>query len=336
MALLTGRNRTYLLLAVLLAAVVIAAVWATMAGADSPETGTENADHSATEAKMGASGRGIPYDGPSGIWVNGTGRASAAPDIAVVSLGVEAIEETAAKARSSAATAMTDVIGVLKEAGVAEIDIQTRHFNISPRYQHVEIERCDEDDTGLDSTEGEQESTSEKTCYTAWENRLIGYSVSNQASVKVRNLDNAGSIVDKVAEAAGDLVRINGVNFQIEDTQSLEDSARADAVADLFRKAEMLAELSGVELGPLVHLNEQAPYRAPQVAYARAESVSADSSGAATLIAGGELEVSTTLQGVFLIAAKTVPEPEETPEPELTEEPTEAPTEEPQQPTPQN
>ena len=333
MALLTGRNRTYLLLAILLASVAITAVWATLAGADSPETREGSVS---MDAMTQASDHGIPYDGPSGIWVNGIGRASAAPDIAVVSLGVEAIEETAGEARSSAATAMTGVIGVLKEAGVAEIDIQTRHFNISPRYQHVEIERCDEDDIGLESTEGDQESTSEKTCYTAWENRLIGYSVSNQASVKVRNLDDAGSIVDKVAEAAGDLVRINGVSFQIEDTQSLDDMARADAVADLFRKAEMLAELSGVELGPLVHLNEQAPYSAPQVAYARTESVSADSSGAATLIAGGELEVSSTLQGVFLIAAKAVPEPEDTPEPELTEEPTEAPTEGPQQPTPQN
>ena len=330
MALLIARNRIYLLLALLLAAVVIAAVWATMAGAQGPETNTgSSTEKMATTLTTG--NNGIPYEGPSGISVSGTGKASAAPDLAVVSLGVEAQADTAAEARSSAATAMTSVIDALTEAGVAEADIQTRRFNISPRYQHVEIERCDEDDGGSISTssagtstvdtEGGQESASEKTCYTAWENRLIGYSVSNQATVKVRNLDNTGSIIDSVAEAAGDLVRINGVNFQIGDTQALADEARENAVADLLRKAQMLADLSDVKLGRLVYLNEGAPYSPPQPLYARAESFQADSGSSITPIATGELEVSTSLQGVFLIASEADPEPEHTPVPEQTVEP---------------
>lgn len=349
MALLTGRNRTYLLLGMLLAAVVIVAVWTAMAAADSPATGGTESPEAMTQPG-GQGGHGIPYEGPSGIWVSGTGKASAAPDLAVVSLGVEAEADTAAEARASAAAAMTSVIEALKDAGVADADIQTRHFNISPRYQHVEIERCDEDDggsagMGAVNTEGEQEETSEKICYTVWENRLTGYSVSNQATVNVRNLDNTGSIIDEVAESAGDLVRINGVSFQIEDSQALEDQARTNAVSDLLRKAQMLAELSGVKLGSLVYLNEGSSYSPPQPLYARGESLQFDSASAITPISGGELEVSATLQGVFLIAGQVEPEPEatsepaETPEPQQpetqqaetqqTEEPTEEPTETP-------
>ena len=335
MTLLTGRNRTYLLLGMLLAAVVIVAVWAMMA-ANSPATGGGTESSEAMTQPGGEGSHGVPYEGPSGIWVSGTGKASAAPDLAVVSLGVEAQADTAAEARASAATAMTSVIKALKDAGVAEADIQTRHFNISPRYQHVEIERCDEDNgasvgTASATTEGEQEETSEKTCYTVWENRLTGYSVSNQATVNVRKLDNTGSIIDEVAESAGDLVRINGVSFQIEDSQALEDEARANAVADLMRKAQMLAELSGAKLGSLVYLNEGAPYSPPQPLYARGESLQLDSASAITPIVGGELEVSTTLQAVFLIADQDEPEPEatsepaETPETQQTEEPTETP-----------
>ena len=80
----------------------------------------------------------------------------------------------------------------LTAADVDSKDIQTRHFNISPRYQSVEIERCD-DDNGDVGSQSEQGEIGEKTCYTVWESRLVGYSVSNQATVKIRDLDDLGN-----------------------------------------------------------------------------------------------------------------------------------------------
>ena len=191
---------------------------------------------------------------------------------------------------------MNRVTQVLTDAGIASSDIQTRYFSINPRYQSVEVERCDETEPG-----GEQESSREKSCYKVWESRLIGYEVSNQASVKVRNLSNIGTIIDQVTEAAGDLVRINGINFNIENPRPLQDEARTNAVADMKRKAEMLAELAGVKLGRLVYLSEGAAYAPPQPLYARAVTDSFAMEDAATVISGGELEFSVTVQGVFLI-----------------------------------
>ena len=301
MTLLTGRNRIYMLLATLALAALLAVGWAAYVGAQEGTPAAQNTEP-AGMTMMEASDSGVPYEGPSGIWVNGNGKASSAPDIAVVSLGVESVEDTAATARANAASAMRKVTAALTRANVPSADIQTRYFNISPRYQGVEVERCDSED-GSDN-EGAQEKASKESCYMVWENRLIGYSVSNQATVKIRNLDNVGSIIDTVAEAAGNLVRINGISFSIDDPQELQDEARADAVADMQRRAEMLAELSGVKLGRLVYITEGSTYIPPQQPlYARAEAAFA-SADSATSISPGELDISATVQGVFLIAGE--------------------------------
>lgn len=293
MTLLSGRNGIYLLATLALAA-LFAFGWVTLAGAQGEDSNTEKMDASGSDTDSGVS-----YNGPSGIWVTGNGKASGAPDIAVVSMGVESVEETAAAARANAARAMQSVMNALTRAGIADADIQTRHFNINPRYQSVEIERCDDNGEG---SEGEQAGTTEKTCYTIWESRLTGYSVSNQATVKIRSLDDVGTIIDKVTEAAGNLVRINGISFNIEDPQPLRDEARADAVADMKRKATMLAELSGVKLGRLVYLSEGAAYSPPQPLYGRAEAAFTMADSYETSISPGELDISATVQGVFLIA----------------------------------
>lgn len=308
MTLLTGHNRSYLLLVGLAVAAILAIGWAALAVAQVGDSGMEEAGttsmlmegHSGSSASASAS---VLYDGPSGIWVTGTGKASDAPDIAIVSVGVESVEDTASAARTRAASAMRGIMSALTNAGVSVDDIQTRHFDISPRYQQVEIERCDSEDDGDGEEAGKQEEIMEKSCYRAWESRLIGYAVSNQAQVKVRSLSRVGTIIDAVTEAAGDLVRISGISFDIEDSQPLEDEARANAVADLKRKAQMLADLSGVKLGRLVHLSEQGVNSPPQPRYSRAEASfsSADSASLTTSISGGELEFTTTVQGVFLI-----------------------------------
>ena len=297
MQLASSRNRIILVAGLLAVAVLIVVAWATLVRAQ--DSTTPAATPQATVTSTGEGDSGIAYEGPSGIWVSGSGTASSAPDIAVISLGVESQEDTAADARANAATAMSDVMDVLTEAEVASEDIQTSHFNISPRYQGVEVERCEEDED--EETEGLQSETSE-TCYKVWESRLIGYTVTNQASVKIRDLDDVGTIIDDVADAAGDLVRIRGISFDIDDPQDLQDDARVAAVADMERRAGLLAEQSGVTLGQLVYINEGSSYvQPPQPVYARAESGMMASADVSTSISSGQLEFTMRVQGVYLI-----------------------------------
>ena len=98
-------------------------------------------------------------NGNPGVWVSGTGKASAAPDLAILNMGVEALADTVGEARSRAAEAMAATIAALQEQGVAIEDIQTRTFNISPRYTRREVTRCPSETEGISpSTTSTQET----------------------------------------------------------------------------------------------------------------------------------------------------------------------------------
>ncbi len=253
------------------------------------------ASYSGGKSSYGSGGYVAPYDGSQGIHVRATGTVSGAPDLAILSLGVESVSDTASEARAAAAAAMDGVMTVLRDAEIEDRDIQTQYFSISPRYESVRVTECEEDkEVGLERI-GEGEN-----CITRWEQELVGYSVSNQVSVKIRALDQAGTIIDQVTDAAGDLVRVNGISFTIEDIDPLRDQARNEALAKLRQNAEGLAELAGVGLGRLVHLQEQTAYIEPlQPGFAR--TAFAAESAADTSISAGELDVSVSANAIYLI-----------------------------------
>src|SRR5687767_10921528 len=68
------------------------------------------------------------------ISVTGTGRVSAAPDVAEINLGVVTQASTARDALRANNEAMARLVGLLKERGVAAKDIQTTNINVNPQY----------------------------------------------------------------------------------------------------------------------------------------------------------------------------------------------------------
>jgi|GEM_PF-770115 len=205
----------------------------------------------------------------NGIQVSGIGRASGVPDLAIITLGVEASRDTVEGARADAAVAMDRMVAALRARKIADRDMQTRYFNIYPRY----------DQFGRDIT---------------------GYQVSNLLTVKVRDLNAVGNIIDEVTKAGGNLTRFQGVSFTIENTKKLEEQARAAAVADLLARANQLATLTGVQLGRPLNIVEGSA--APVVvAYAERALAAAPGMDVTTPIAAGEMEVVVNLQAVFAI-----------------------------------
>ena len=201
-----------------------------------------------------------------GISVSGQGEVTATPDLALLTLGVEARAKTVAQARAEAARALTNMVEVLMASGLSESDIQTRHFSIYHRYVKQEI---------------------------------VGYTVSNQITAKIRDLEASGSIIDKAAEVGGNLIRIQGISFSVEDPTELRAQALKKAVQAMVAKAKYMAEAADVELGSLVYMTESggaAPRFdtfAPRLAFA--EDISS------TPISVGELDISGTAQGGFSI-----------------------------------
>ena len=213
----------------------------------------------------------------SGIWVFGEGSMTLEPDLAILSLGVESLANTVAEAQGQAALAMNSIIAALSARGVSEADIQTQSFNIWPRYEYGEVE-----EGGLRTHK----------------QFLVGYQVNNSAQAKIRDLDAIGVIIDEVAAAGGDLTRINGISFTVDDFSPFMVELREQAVMDALAKAEQFASLSGVSLGRLTYLAESG--RGPVVeSFAQKAFVMVEAAAAPTPLSGGELEIRLTVQAVF-------------------------------------
>ena len=202
----------------------------------------------------------------TGIWVTGEGLVTVVPDVAILSLGVEARAATVAEAQRQAARAMDAVMTELGEQGIAQKDIKTQYYSI---YQ---IRRWDN---------GQEV--------------IIGYRVTNMVTVKIRDVGNTGIIIDAVVGAGGDYIRIKGISFTVDDPSAYYEEAREAAMADARAKAEQLAGLGGVSLGKPTYISEGGGFIPVVRDFAAAEAAPE------TPISPGEMEIRLTVQVVYSI-----------------------------------
>ena len=205
------------------------------------------------------------------VRVSGTGTVAGDPDVVMLNIGVSAERDSVKQARADAAEAMAGVIESLKSNGLLDEDIQTQHFSIHQQY---------------DYSKGRRE--------------FRGYSVTNTVSAKIRDLDTVGNVIDDAAEAGGDLVQINSIQFTIDDPTSLKMQARVAAMGDAQTKAQTLATEGGVTLGKPISISEPGDFYAPYPAgleFAFAD----DAESVATPIQSGQLQITVTVNVVYEI-----------------------------------
>ena len=160
------------------------------------------------------------------IYMNGEGKITAVPDIAKIQLGHSVEKKKVADAQKENTEKMNAVIKKLKEEfNIEAKDIQTANYNIYPQYNW---------------TDGRQV--------------LRGYEVSQNISVKIRDLDNISNILD-IAGAEG-LNQVGGLSFEVDDPQELKQQARELAIKHAKEKAESLAKVAGVKLGNIISFSE--------------------------------------------------------------------------------
>ena len=158
------------------------------------------------------------------ITVTATGKTTVVPDVARVYLGVTANRPTVKAARDAGAQAMTDIIAAVKALGVDEKDIQTTNVSLNPQY-------------GNGSTP-----------------KVVGYQISEQVEVTVRDLDKAGDVID--AATAKGATDVNGISFEVADPVKAQNDARAAAVAAARVSAEAMAGAGHVCLGTVVSMTD--------------------------------------------------------------------------------
>jgi uncharacterized protein YggE len=215
-------------------------------------------------------------DDRSTISVTGTGRVSAAPDVAEINLGVVTQAQTARDALRANNEAMARLIGLLKERGVAAKDIQTTNINVHPQYSQPP-----QPVPGRGQGEG-------------FAPKIVGYNVNNTVQVTARNLEKLGELLDAVVQAGAN--QMNGISFRIDKPDQLLDQARKSAVADARRKAQMIADEAGVVLGRPVSITESGGGPPPQPMFRGRMMMAA---AEAVPVAGGEQELSLSVSVVY-------------------------------------
>lgn len=174
------------------------------------------------------------------ITVDGTGEASAVPDIAQITFSVTEQGATVAEAQTKATTKTDAALNALEEQGIEENDIKTVGYNVSPRYEY------------------------QQPCYSGIcppvmsSPRIIGYEVSQTIEVKVRDTAKAGDVLQSLGTIG--VQNISGPNFVVDEDEDVRAEARAEAIDEAREKAHKLARDLGVSLGKVVSFSENQGY----------------------------------------------------------------------------
>ncbi len=172
------------------------------------------------------------------ISVTGEGTSYAVPDTATIQSGVVTQSKTAKEALQANSAAVVKMLDELKNMGIDEKDLQTSRFNVNPVYDR--------------GPRGQEEP------------KVTGYRVTNQVAVKVRDISQLGTLLDKVVDAGGN--QISGIQFELDDENAVINQARVNAVKDARARADLYAAAAGVKVGNVISISEVS-FNQPQPMY---------------------------------------------------------------------
>jgi len=174
-----------------------------------------------------------------------TGEVTRAPDIVRISAGVVSQAATASGAIRENSARMARVRAALRQAGIADRDIQTSNISLQPDYRYAENQPP----------------------------QLTGYRASNEVNVRFRDIANSGAILDAlVAEGAN---QINGPMLAIERPEAALDEARTRALAAARARAELYARSLGMRVVRIVAVSEAGAMPVPPMPMMRLQAADA-------------------------------------------------------------
>lgn len=183
-------------------------------------------------------GRSVDKTYPTRIFsVEGEGEVESAPDVAKFSVAVVTEGATnVADVQTKNTEKMNAITAFLKESGVAEKDLKTEEYTLSPRYEYP---NC----TGLSSF--------------CPQPSISGYTLTQTLRVTVRNWDTLGDLLAGVVAKGGNSV--SQVSFTVDDEEAVKAEARKEAIAKAQATAARIARETGFEIGRIVSIDETTP-----------------------------------------------------------------------------
>lgn len=159
------------------------------------------------------------------ITIEGTGEVAANTDIALVNMGMVTEGVTVAVAQDEHTKGMEALHAKLDELGVAKADVQTTSYNIYPQYNYADGGRT-----------------------------LVGYEISCQVAIKIRDVANASKVLALAGEVGAN--NVGGLQFTVDDKEVYKTKARDMALKQVATKARALSESLGVQMTGIVAYHE--------------------------------------------------------------------------------
>lgn len=198
--------------------------------------------------------------------LSATGTATAAPDMAVITVAVQGTGVDAAEAMSKNSAKMKAVFDALMAKGMTMDDISTSGLTLTPRYDN--------------------------TAKTTQSPRILGYTVGNQVIVTLPDVTQVGTVLDEIVRAGVNAIQT--VAFDIKDKSSLEQAARKDAAAKVAQMATDYAGALGTEIVGILSVSQNSSPSVPNIGL-RAVSMEATS----VPVSAGDVTVSVTLNVTY-------------------------------------
>ncbi|MGA9097540.1 MAG: SIMPL domain-containing protein [Methanotrichaceae archaeon] len=221
---------------------------------------------------MAFPGSAADINNASKITVQGQGNVYAAPDQAIIVLGVETRNTSASVAAAQNAELMNKTVNALLTAGINKSNIQTSTYSLSI------------------PTENDQIATAQ----TGNTTKPPEFVATNQVTVTTNNTQGVGRILDAAIASGSNSVQ--SISFQLKDSNPQMDKALTLAIEDAQRKAQVMAKAAGVKLGRVLEISSGYSYAAPTARY------DVLSAAASTPVLPGQMEVTASISMTYEIS----------------------------------
>lgn len=206
------------------------------------------------------------------IQITGTASRTVDPDMATVNFAFEKQGATLEEVRQAGADASTKFVNTMLAQGIGRSDIATTSYTLSPRYTY--------------ERNGAQ--------------KLNGYKVNANWSVKVKELSKLGTIIDKGLTSAN---RMDNVQFGLKDEDLIKRQLLSQAVENAKSTAAVVANAGGRGLGALrrADIPAYSVAEAQPLMMAKMARVNDGDSAAETQLAPKALNVTVRVETLFAL-----------------------------------
>jgi len=205
---------------------------------------------------------------PRAVSVSGQGEVQAEPDQATVTLGVESRKPRLEDARAEVTKTIEAVLKLTRDLKIDQKYVRSTRVNVQPEYNWDNNAR---------------------------ERNLIGYFVSRQVEVELRDLEKLGTLLEKATDLG--VNQLGDPRLESSKRRDLEREALAKAVQDARLNAEAVAKAAGGKVGAARTISASSGFvPAPMMQRMKGMAMAAEASDASQSYQSGQMTFTGNVQ----------------------------------------